>query len=822
MQPISDSAATVCDLNAGWQLALTAAGAFAQPPDDADWLPAIVPGTAAEALAALGLWSLEKPRPLADKDIWYRVTLPGSGPCRLDFGGLATIAEVFLDGAPILASDSMFQPVSVAIDRKAGSQLAIAFRSLSAELDRRKGKRARWRPTMIDDQRLRLVRTTLLGHMPGWCPPVDAVGPYRPVRLVESEAPALQDLLAEVSLDDRGGHVAVRFDYDGPHEPISLVVGETEAPLQREGSSVAGRITIAEPRLWWPNGHQPAGFGEAALYPVTLRMGARVVDLGRTGFRTIAIDRGSDGNGFALVVNGRPVFCRGAVWSPADIISLASDRATLEPLIRLAQEAGFTMLRVGGTMLYEDRAFHDLCDEAGILVWQDFMFANCDYPADDAFAAIVAAEAEALLGRLALSPSLAVLCGGSEVAQQAAMMGLPPASWTSRLYDAVLPGAGAAFRPDVPFVASSPIGGALPFVADAGVTHYYGVGAYRRPLEDARRADVRFASECLAFANVPDDATLHAALPVAAFHHPRWKQAVPRDLGASWDFEDVREHYTALLYGVDVARLRTEDPARALELARATSADVAEATIGEWRRPGSSAAGALVWFLRDLVPGAGWGIVDALGRPKAIYHALKRAFRPLALNLTDEGVNGLHLHLVNDGALPIAATLSLACLRDGRLPVAQGSRAVTIPARGGLTLTATDLLGAFFDTTYAYRFGPAGHDVSLARLTAEDGTLLAEATHWLPGRRSERHALGLSALLDRDDDGWFLTLSATRMAAHVTIADDRYRALDSGFDLAPGTPRQVRLVPFAAGETASPEGEVRAINASEHGRYAQR
>ncbi len=817
MQPISDSACRVLDLDSGWQLALTAAGAFDLPPDDADWLPGLVPGTAAEALAALGLWLLEKPEPLADKDIWYRVTLPGSGPCRLDFGGLATIAEVLLDGAPILASDSMFQPVGVAIDRKAGSELAICFRSLNSELDRRKGKRARWRPTMIDDQRLRLVRTTLLGHMPGWCPPVDAVGPYRPVRLVESAAPALQGLRAEVTLDEGGGHVAVRFDYDGPDEPISLVVGGAETPLQREGSSVSGRLTIPDPELWWPN-----GFGEAALYRVALRIGTRVIDLGRTGFRTIAIDRGADGNGFGLVVNGSRIFCRGAVWTPADIVSLASNRATLEPLIRLAQEAGFTMLRIGGTMLYEDRAFHDLCDAAGILVWQDFMFANCDYPADDAFAATVAAEAEALLGRLVLSPSLAVLCGGSEVAQQAAMMGLPPASWTSRLYDAVLPGAVAAFRPDVPFVASSPIGGELPFVADAGVTHYYGVGAYRRPLEDARRADVRFASECLAFANVPDDATLHDALPVAAFHHPRWKQAVPRDLGASWDFEDVREHYTALLYGVDVARLRTEDPARALDLARATTADVAEATIGEWRRPGSSSAGALVWFFRDLVPGAGWGIVDALGRPKAIYHALKRAFRPLTLTLTDEGVNGLHLHLVNDGAEPIAATLSLACLRDGRLPVAQGSRAVTIPARGGLTLTATDLLGAFFDTTYAYRFGPAGHDVSLARLTAEDGTLLTEATHWLPGRRSERHALGLQALLERDDDGWFLTLSAARMAAHVTIADDRYRALDSGFDLPPGSARTVRLVPFAASETAAPEGEVRAINASEHCRYAQR
>ncbi len=815
MQPISDSAVRVTELDSGWELALTAAGGFERPPETAEWLPAIVPGTAAGALAALGRWSFDRPEPLADKDIWYRLTLPGSGPCRLEFDGLATIAEVYLDDVPILSSDSMFQPASVAIERKVGSVLAIVFRSLTEELGRRKGKRARWRPTMIDDQRLRLVRTTLLGHMPGWCPAVDAVGPYRSVRLVETGAPQVAGLRAFASLVEGWGDVAVSFDYDGPDEPISLVVGNVEVPLERAGNRVSGSVTLREPRLWWP-----AGYGEPALYPVAIRIGARVIDLGRTGFRSVTIDRGPDGRGFTLVVNGVRIFCRGAVWTPADLVSLAGDRARLEPLVRLAAEAGFTMLRVGGTMLYEDRAFFEVCAELGILVWQDFMFANCDYPADDAFEATVAAEAQAVLERAALSPALAVLCGGSEVAQQAAMMGLPPAAWSSRIYETVLPDAIAAVRPDVPFVASSPIGGDLPFVADTGVTHYYGVGAYRRPLEDARRADVRFASECLAFANVPDAATLRAAMPVAPVHHPDWKRAVPRDLGASWDFEDVREHYTALLYGVDVARLRTEDPARALDLARATSADVAEATIGEWRRVGSSSAGALVWFFRDLVPGAGWGIVDALGRPKSIYHALKRAFRPLALILTDEGVNGLHLHVVNDFPEPIEAMLSFAFLRDGQLPVAKGERLVTVPARGGLSLTATDLLGAFFDTSYAYRFGPAGHDVSLARLAAEDGTLLAEATHWLPGRRSERHALGLDARLDRDGDGWFLTLAAARMAAHVTIDDDHYRAVDNGFDLAPGSARIIRLVPFDSSWAEPPEGEVTAINGAGRIRYA--
>ncbi|MCX5478826.1 glycoside hydrolase family 2 protein [Kaistia geumhonensis] len=812
MHPLSDSAARATDLDEGWTLALTAPGAFPEPPVHAEWLPAIVPGTVASSLAAIGRWSLDRPEPLHGKDAWYRCRLPGEGPCRLVFEGLATIADVFLDGALVASSQSMFVPLEIAVMRRADSELAICFRSLAFELDRRKGKRARWRPTMIDDPRLRLVRTTFLGHMPGWCPPVDVVGPFRSITLIEDGAPPLRDLSSSVALTGGVGSVTVSFADPGGDEPIMLRVGSHEAPLCRQDGRVSGTLTIQNPALWWPR-----GYGAQPLFSISIAIGGRTVTLGRTGFRSIAVDRGAEGRGFALVVNGVPIFCRGAVWTPADIISLAGRRKAVEPLLGLAAEAGFTMLRVGGTMVYEDRAFHELCDELGILVWQDFMFANCDYPADDGFAADIAAEAEAVLGRLSLSPSLAVLCGGSEVAQQAAMMGLPPESWSSRIFESVLPATASRLRPDIPFVPSSPFGGELPFVADTGVTHYYGVGAYRRPLEDARRANVRFASECLAFANVPDAATLAEALPVASVHHPRWKAAVPRDLGAAWDFEDVREHYTEVLYGVDPMRLRTEDPARHLGLARATSADVAAATFAEWRRPGSPTAGGLVWFFRDLVPGAGWGVIDALDRPKAIFHALKRAFAPLALTITDEGVNGLHLHVANDGPEPVEAALSLACLRDGRLPVAQGSRDLMIPARSAVSVTATALLGAFFDTTYAYRFGPAGHDVSLAELRSADGALLAEATHWLPGRRAERQSLGLRAVLERDAEGWFLRLSAERMAAHVLIEDPHYRSSDNGFDLAPGRERIVRLIPFHDGR--APEGEVRSINGREVARY---
>ena len=810
------SAGTVSRLDAGWRLTLTAPGALADPAGLAaisDWVPAHVPGTVAGALAAAGRYVPEDPTPLHDKDAWYicEVRVDDPGPHTLVLDGLATIAEVWWNGERVLVSDSMFLAHEVAVETRDANVLAICFRALGPRLDQ-KGPRARWRPQLALSQGLRLIRTTLLGHMPGWCPEVHAVGPWRPISLV---APGPQIVVRRLAtrLDAEGtGHLSLTFHMDGEDDaPMVICAGEKTAATRQADGGWLAELTLPGIEPWWPHTH-----GAPTLHDIRIEAGGQAFDLGRTGFRRIEVERGDDGNGFGLRINGVAVFCRGAVWTNADILTLPCDRDSYRPLLDLAVEAGMNMLRIGGTMAYEGPEFFALCDELGLMVWQDFQFANYDYPvADEAFSDTVRAEARQVLEGTQGNPSLAVLCGGSEIYQQGAMLGLPEARWKGPLTETLLAAISAELRPDVPYVPNSPSGGAQPFFANEGIAHYYGVGAYLRPLEDARRANVRFAAECLAFSNVPQQQTLDVHLPVKPGHDPRWKARVPRDRGAGWDFEDVRDHYLKLLYGEDPTALRYADPGRYLDLSRAVTGEVMEETFGEWRRAASPCSGALVWTLRDLLPGAGWGVIDATGEPKPAWYALKRAFRRVQVMLTDEGTNGLAVHVINESGAAKDMILTLACLRAGRTPVVSGRRELSLNARAGLEIPATDLLPAFFDVSYAYRFGPPSHDVTVARLTdPETGGTIAEAFHFPLGRSGVASPAEIEVALEGSAaDGWCLRLNAICLAQSVHIADAAFQPEDDWFHLAPGADRIIALKPRAGtARDAVPQGTVAALN----------
>jgi beta-mannosidase len=785
---------------------------------------------AAAALRACGRWDLEHPRDFDADDWWYRCTFTAdfAGPVRLRFEGLATVADVWLNDRQILHSENMFVAHTVEIPGglRGANVLALRFHALTPLLGPRR-PRPKWRTRLVSHQGLRWYRTSLLGRMPAWCPPVAAVGPWRPI-LIEAGPLRIEhaDVRAVIegpesneSNDGNDGVVRACFQAVLPsaediHGTIS--VGEWDAPLTCEplGDSrfrLAAVVRVPRPARWWPHTHgdQPLYNVRAAIVTGGAAVGgaAETIDLGHVGFRTIAVDRGVDGNGFGLEVNGTPVFCRGVCWTPLDIASLSASRSDYRATLEQLRDAGMNMVRVGGTMAYEADIFHDLCDELGILVFQDFMFANMDYPwEDEAFARTATEEVTQTLEALQSRPSLAVVCGGSEVDQQRAMLGLPSAIGAGRPGEQILSSLVQAKAPRAVWLPGTPSGGTFPFQADSGVSHYYGVGAYRRPFEDARRAQVRFAAECLAFSNVPDASSVDA----------RWKSRVPRDAGADWDFEDIRDHYVERLFGDDPNELpnelRARDPQRYLALGRVATGEAMFRTFAEWRRPGSTCRGGLVWLARDLWPGAGWGVIDSEGCPKAAYWYLKRACAPVALFTADEGLNGLWIHAVNDTAEPVEANLRLAVYRDGVRCGPAVTTHVSVPARGHHSVHADALFEGFRDLTYAYRFGPPAHDVVAASLRdARTGLFRAGACYFpgpLPAGRDGD--VGLTARTELGADGYTLVLATERFAHAVAIDVDGFVPDDNYLNLEPGETRTVRL--HSATRGLVPRGRVSVLN----------
>jgi beta-mannosidase len=770
-------------LHEGWRLARAAPGALRHPGGlaalDAQWHDAIVPGTVAAAIHKdIGL-----PGDYDADDWWYQ--LPFALPSRsarhyLRLEGLATIAEVWLNGAHILSSRNMFlaHRIDVTDVLRDHNELVICFRSLGSALEQRR-PRPKWKTRLVDQQNLRWFRTTLLGRIPGWTPAIAPVGPWGAIG-IESPGPVEVDSL-RISTTART--LALQARVSSTVDEARVRIGEAIFPLRIDGELIHGDAQIDVP-LWWPHTHGTPHLERCFL---ELRVGDEWigVDGGRVGARDIALD--TEGGAVRFSVNGTPVFCRGACWTTMDILKLRGEPAALRRALETLRDAGANMLRVGGTMTYESDDFYRLCDELGILVWQDFMFANMDYPVrDPEFRTEIEAEARQQVERLHRHPCIAAWCGGSEVAQQAAMMGLAKEHWSNDFFLETLPALCEEIQPGVAYFPSSPWGGALPFHVSTGIAHYYGVGAYRRPLADVKGAHVKFATECLGLSNVPEG-------DHPPPHHPSWKARVPRDSGCGYDFEDVRDHYLKALFGVDATELRAHDVHRYYALSRVASGEVMSRTFGEWRAPSSGCAGALVWFARDLWPGAGWGLTDSEGHPKAALWYLKRAWASQSIHLVDEGLDGYAIHAINERAEPLDAIVEIETYKDGR-SVASARINATVPVRDAVALQSDALLGYFSDATNTYRFGPPKHDVVTARLLrADTGELISEDFQFpagmnLPMQRDAAVEARATHLLDGSIE---VTIRSDTFLEAVRVTCDGYSTNVNYFHLPPSQERRL-------------------------------
>jgi beta-mannosidase len=774
-------------------------------------LSMVAPGTVA---TVAGWESLLGPgQAVDDLDWWLVADVDHASPVRITFDGLTFPATVFVDGDAVAVVESMFLPV-VATVPAGRHRVAIRFGSLTRWLATRR-PRGRWRSSLVSAQGLRWARTTLLGRAPVYGGAPAPVGVWRGVRVASGAVIDDVEIRADV-VSSAAGRVTVRgllqevSGSSSTDDAVRLVLRGPDGRVLTEETvrgDAAGHfsatVDVTDPALWWPR-----GYGDQPLYRLTLAVGDATVER-VVGFRTLDVDR-SDG-GFVVRVDDVPVFCRGAVWTPSDPTALGSpaaaersDAMTRHRLALLA-EAGATMVRIPGGLAFEGAEFWDAAAELGLLVWQDAMVATVDPPAelDD----LVARETAHAVRSVSGNPAIAVVSGGSETVQQPVMLGLPADRRRMTLLDEVLPAVAA--DAGVPFVESSPSAPAgsddFPLRADSGISHWFGVGGYRRPIRDVATAGVRFAAECLAFAIPPTTGAVERHFGSAAVvgHHPDWKAGVPRDRGAAWDFEDVRDVYVAEVFDVDPAAVRARDPERYLQLGRLAIAAAMSECFAHWRLD-ASCGGALVLAAADPVPGAGWGLIDSDGGAKLPLAVLARAWAPVALFVRDAGTDGVAVHVVNDRADPVAGELRLTATTDGGATVVEGVRTVEVPPRGSIMLLDSEITGVFRDLSDAYRFGARTADAVEVELIAGDRRICRDVLCVRPGHPTVSG--GTRATARRVDEGWELEIAAPVALRWTEIDAPGWLPADDVVHIAGGRPLRIRLEGEGGG---APRGQIR-------------
>lgn len=797
----------------GWHLASTEPDAT---PATSDWIPIPAARTVNALLCEgeLDVLPRQAVNQPGERDWWYRLDLPEERPDQavLRLANLATLFDVWFDDQPVFSGSNSFITDYLPVPASA-RQLTLRFRSLASVLSTRK-PRPQWKTGLVNNN-LRWYRTSLLGHTvwSGW---QWAIGPCQPLEwLNETQAWLDQwSLCPRVQGDDC--QVSARPPEDTaftPHgQQLTLQLGDA-APvtLSCDGET----LSFGDLPRW-----QVHSQGTPHRHPVTLALweGDRCLAERRVqlGFRELTVSLSEQAPSFHI--NQQRLFMRGACWSHSNLAGFEFDADKARRILTAARDAGMTMLRIGGTMQYEADAFYDLCDELGVLVWQDAAFANMDYPHDDPdWLASASAELHQQARRLSQYAAVVAWCGNSEVEQQAAMLGQPRERWRNPWFAEHLPALLRDANPDWPYWPSTPCDGALPFHTDTGLAHYFGLGAYRRDEQDLQLSQVRFTPECLGHSHLPDDTftARHFGATPPLTHTPAWKAGVPRDAGCGWDFEDIRDHYLRQYFHCDPVQLRSADPAGYAQRSRLLTGYLLSQAFHLWRSDASPCQGALVWWLNDLVPGAGWGLFDSDGGAKPALHGVATAWQAVQVSLVPQGLNGHSLSCINESPAAIDARVTVTLLHTGRGNTLEHEQEVTLAPYSN-TLTSLDsVLGGFQDTTASYHFGAEPWDVIAVSLCGENDVLLSQHCHFPTGLNLpveyDRDRLGLSCDITHEGDDVWLILRAERFVYFAEFTLTGWQAERQGLHLLPGQVQRVRLIPDAPGQTRL-RGHLSALN----------
>ncbi len=647
-----------------------------------DWLPASVPGGVHTDLLALGMIpdpfvgdNEARVQWVAEADWDYQLLFSPSAELlnqthiELVGDGLDTLAELSLNGDVLGHTENMFRQYRFDLKpllKTGENQLTIKFASPVRYCAERQAEE----PMVGVSQAL--VGGPHLRKAPcqfgwDWGPQLPPIGIWKDIRLEAWSETRLEDVHLRQKHSCGKVSVSARLMTSQPVTGCLARLKVTapdggqvfEEETQLEGTSGLLQVEINQPQFWWPN-----GYGGQPLYSVkvSLEKDAAILDQRdyRLGLRTIDLIQEPDewGESFKFAINGVTIFAKGSNWIPADSFPTRITRQKLEKLLGDAVLVHQNMLRVWGGGFYESEDFYDLCDQYGILVWQDFIFSCSMYPLGvPGFLENVQEEVLQNTRRLRHRTSLALWCGNNEMEE-----GWVDWQWDKTKFGYLEEAYDRFFHhqlkdwckeadPDRPYWPSSPSSG-TPFKnpngQERGDAHYWQVWHGRQPFTAYRQQFPRFMSE-FGFQSLPPMATVRSYAD-----QPDWNMT-----SYIMERHQKNQRGNELIVSQMLDQYRLPKDFEALDyLSMVLQANGIRYGVEHWRRHSNRVAGTLYWQLNDCWPVASWSSLDYFGRWKALHYAARHFYAPVMLSIEDSALVQ-KVFITNDTLEPVSGTVQI-------------------------------------------------------------------------------------------------------------------------------------------------------------------
>ncbi len=619
-----------------------------------DWLPATVPGTVHTDLYQSKFipdpFYADNEKQLGwihESDWVYRLefNLPEDfkldQPIFLVFEGLDTIANIFLNGNRLGSAENMFRRYRFTVQNLLEEHNLLEIHFISPVRFGRKQEEIFGKlPVALNSERAYL-RKAQYSFGWDWGPSFPTVGIWRPVYLWQPQPMWIENVRfhnAQISPDK--AQVMVEVDLGGQIESgvkLQIHLFDQEQSFKREAKiqdkpSLQIELEVLQPRLWWPNGE-----GEPHLYKLEICLLDNEKNLydcfeRKVGIRNIQLQTRENGEEiFRLVVNGRPIFARGANWIPADMFIPRLSPETYRKWLTLAKEANMNILRVWGGGIYEEDIFYQLCDELGLLVWQDFMFACGAYPEHPAFLENITAEFQENVNRLQHHPCIALWCGNNENEwiwhqEQGRNINEMPGY---KIFHELLPDILRKIDPLRPYWPSSPFGrDEDPNDPRSGNRHQWNIWSYWQDYTTVVSDESLFVTE-FGFQAPANRQTLESVIPE--------KHRYPQSRISEWHNKQVEGNERLFRFLAGHLPVVAEWK-NFIYLTQLNQALALKTCVEHWRSRWPKCAGSIIWQLNDCWPVSSWSLIDSNLLPKIAYYFVKKAFAQyliVAKSLTD-------------------------------------------------------------------------------------------------------------------------------------------------------------------------------------------